>query len=178
MWFCPARTTEMSAQYASAKTVLGHDLVTISDLNQYLISFFGIEGVMNHSLWVKGSAGQYYSPILDPTPEPAGPTVAGTDPAIYGWLRKVSDPASTKVPYLSDGCFSGYGSPATKNINDINIVYANNAPLPPARKSSGHSVGNQLVSVNSVFIDGHVMTRKKSELTCVYRGDSMSGWFY
>src|SRR5262249_50872250 len=55
MWFCPVRTEEMAAQTADAKAVLGHDLVNINDLNQYLNSFFSVEIVMNHSLWVQGA---------------------------------------------------------------------------------------------------------------------------
>jgi len=173
MWFCPARTTEMNAQYAQAKTIIGHDLTTIGDLNQYLTNWFMVEAVMNHSLWVRGAAGPFFTPFPD-----QANAVPGTDPFTYGFLRKASDLACAKVPFLSDGCFSGYGSPATANVNDINITYAMNAPLPPARKSSGHSIGNTLISVNSVFVDGHVMTRRKADLTCVYRGDSSSGWFY
>ena len=55
MWFCPARTTESAAQYAAAKTLLGHDMTTVADLNQYLTSFFGGETVMNHALWDQAS---------------------------------------------------------------------------------------------------------------------------
>jgi prepilin-type N-terminal cleavage/methylation domain-containing protein/prepilin-type processing-associated H-X9-DG protein len=174
MWFCPVRTEETAAQYAAAKALLGHDLVTINDLNQYLNSFFGGEVVMNHSLWVMGAAAANVQPVLNPNPPY---TIVNTDPAIYGWPVKLSDRASTKVPYMSDGCFTGYGTPGTENVNDINIRGANN--LPAAKKSSGHVTGNTLQSVNSVFVDGHVATHNKKQVTCVY--DNMSqpaGWFY
>src|SRR5689334_18206132 len=41
MWFCPVRTEETAAQYAAAKTYLGHDLNSIDDLNKYLANFYG-----------------------------------------------------------------------------------------------------------------------------------------
>ena len=54
MWFCPVRTVEMNAQYTAAKTFLGHDMSTISDLTNYLGNFFsGNPVVMNHSVWVQ-----------------------------------------------------------------------------------------------------------------------------
>lgn len=171
MWFCPVRTEEMAAQYAQARTVLGHDLSDINDLNQYLNSFFSSEIVMNHSLWVQGTA----APNMQPIPTPIF-TVPNTDPYIYGWPMKISDRASGRVPWLSDGCFSGYGTTASDKVNDINVRFANN--LPKAMKSSGHAFTGMLQSVNSVYADGHVAARKKNQLTCVYRGDSNSGWFY
>jgi len=50
MWFCPARQRETDAQYATARTVLMHEMTSIADLNQYLGNFFG-NGfiVMNHN---------------------------------------------------------------------------------------------------------------------------------
>jgi prepilin-type processing-associated H-X9-DG protein len=175
MWFCPVRTEETAAQYAAAKALLGHDLVTINDLNQYLNSFFGGEVVMNHSLWVQGTPSAF-SGLLILNPNPPY-TIANTDPAMYGWPMKVSDRASVKVPYMSDGCFSGYGSPGTVKVSDINIRGANN--LPTAKKTSGHVIGNTLHSVNSVFVDGHVTMHNKNQLTCIYDNvDQPAGWFY
>ena len=120
MWFCPVRTDESSAQYAAARIILGHDMGTINDLNQYLTSFFGSEAVMNHSIWTKGPVnGSFF--LLDPTL-----VVPGTDFANYGLPVKTSDRGSAIVPYMSDGCFTGYGSPYSENVKDINITFANN----------------------------------------------------
>src|SRR5665213_444712 len=59
MWFCPVRANEMAAQYAQARTVLGHDMTTVQDLNTFL-QYFGASSnpqtalvVMNHTLWVE-----------------------------------------------------------------------------------------------------------------------------
>ena len=171
MWFCPARTTESVAQYASARTVLGHDMTSVADLNQYLTSFFGGEVVMNHSLWTKGVVNVSFY-ILDPAQvEPS------TDFANYGLPVKTTDRGGSVIPFMSDGCFTGYGSPGTRLVKDINIKFADN--LKPAQKSSGHVLNGQLKSVNSVYLDGHVGSHNKSQLKCVYYNDTQfSGWFY
>ena len=53
MWFCPVRAEETAAQYAAARTLLGHDLITIDDLNTFLANYFGGGFViLNHNLWV------------------------------------------------------------------------------------------------------------------------------
>ena len=171
MWFCPVRTIESSAQYAATKTILGHDLGNIADLNQYLNSFFNGEVVMNHSLWTKGPVNGIFS-ILDPAQ-----VVPNSDFDKYGLPVKTTDRGSSIVPFMSDGCFTGYGSPGTQNVKDININFANN--LPTAKKSSGHVLGGQLKSVNSIYTDGHVATHNRNQVTCVYYNDTQSaGWFY
>ena len=171
MWFCPARPTEMAAQTAAANTLLGHNLTTIGDLTNYLGSFFGGSFVvMNHSIWVsqKFSA---FSTLLDPAL-----AIANTDPALYGFPIKTSDRASAHVPYMSDGCFSGYGTTADANVSHINVTLANN--LPTAKKYSGHVSGGGLRSVNSAFVDGHVTSHNKGQITCVYLNAQPSCWFY
>jgi prepilin-type processing-associated H-X9-DG protein len=183
MWFCPARTEETAAQYAAARTVLQHDLSTIDDLNRYLASFFGGGFViLNHNLWVnrKSSLANVVGSLPDPN---VPPTVANTDPAVYGWPIKITDRASARVPFLSDSCFSGYGTgnPGGANVNNINISGANNAAtLVSAKKTSGHVYGRSLssITVNCVFADGHVASHNKQAIRGVYIGDSNSGWFY
>jgi prepilin-type N-terminal cleavage/methylation domain-containing protein len=183
MWFCPVRTEETAAQYAAAKTFLTHDLITIDDLNRYLANYFGGSFViMNHSLWVnrKPTIANMTGSLPDPS---VPPTVANTDPALYGWPIKTTDPASAHVPFISDACFSGYGlgNPGGVNVDNINISGANNAPsLVAAKKTSGHVYGRSLsgITVNSTFTDGHVAAHKKQFLRAVYVGDSSSGWFY
>ncbi len=184
MWFCPVRTEETAAQYAAAKAYLGHDLNSIDDLNKYLANFYGgFFVILNHNLWVKRKPN---SPVVigvlpDPTVGMLPGTVANTDPATYGWPSKTTDPASAHVPFLSETCFTGYGTPPTANTDDINITGANN--LLTAKKTSGHVWGKLLgsISVNAVFADGHVESHKKQFIKCVYRGDpnfSNPGFFY
>jgi prepilin-type N-terminal cleavage/methylation domain-containing protein/prepilin-type processing-associated H-X9-DG protein len=183
MWFCPVRADETAAQYAAAKTVLMHDLSNIDDLNKYLASYFGGGFViMNHNLWVNRKSNN--AMIAGSLPDPnVPPTVANTDPATYGWPVKTTDRACPYVPFISDACFSGYapGNPGGPNVDNINVVGANNAAsLVSARKTSGHvynkSVGS--ISVNCTYADGHVSSHKKQLIKGVYVGDSNSGWFY
>ena len=182
MWFCPVRTEETAAQYAAARSFLGHDLSSIDDLNRYLASYFGGGFViLNHNLWVNRRPNS--SVISGSLPNPASPpTVANTDPAIYGWPVKTTDRASAHVPFLSDTCFSGYatGNPGGTSVDNINVTGANNAAgLIAAKKTSGHAYGkSRSVSVNLVFADGHVASHNKKAIKGVYIGDSNSGWFY
>jgi prepilin-type N-terminal cleavage/methylation domain-containing protein/prepilin-type processing-associated H-X9-DG protein len=179
MWFCPVRSEETASQYAAAKTVLGHDLSNIDDLNKYLASYFGGGFViMNHNLWVnrKPTVSYLVGSLPDPT---VPPTVADTDPANYGWPIKTTDRACAYVPFISDACFSGYGTAGGPNVDNINITGANNATtLVSAKKTSGHVFNKVLSSVNCTYADGHVASHKKQSIRCVYMGDSNSGWFY
>jgi prepilin-type N-terminal cleavage/methylation domain-containing protein/prepilin-type processing-associated H-X9-DG protein len=178
MWFCPVRTEETTAQYALARSYLGHDMVSIDDLNRYLSYFWGGTFViLNHNLWVQ----RRYPQVL-PLPNPSA-TVAGTDPAMYGWPQKTADPASAHVPFLSETCFSGYGTPGGGNTDNINITGANYpASIVPAKKTSGHVYGKSVgaLSVNMVFADGHVESHKKQFIKWVYTGDPAynPGFFY
>jgi prepilin-type N-terminal cleavage/methylation domain-containing protein/prepilin-type processing-associated H-X9-DG protein len=181
MWFCPVRTQETAAQYAAARTFLGHDLSSIDDLNKYLANFYGGNFViLNHNLWVQRTA-NYPGVLMATLPDPSiPPTTAGTDPAIYGWPKKTTDLASAHVPFLSDTCFTSYGTPGGGNPDNINIIGANN--LASAKKTSGHVYGRALgsLSVNLVFVDGHVESHKKQSLKWVYTGDAQynPGFFY
>ena len=177
MWFCPVRGEESAAQYASAKTVLGHVLTTPTDLKTYLQSLVGMSGlyVMNHNLWVQRA-------YPDGTFVPANQgTFSKTDPNVFGWPIKASDRGSAHVPFISDTCFSGYqnGNPGGPSVDNINIMGANNTPgLLAAKKTSGHAFGGALQNVNAAYVDGHVELHKKQKLQCVYIGDAGSGWFY
>jgi prepilin-type N-terminal cleavage/methylation domain-containing protein/prepilin-type processing-associated H-X9-DG protein len=186
MWFCPVRTAETAAQYAAARTVLGHDMSTVPDLNTYL-QFFGANNstpqyalvVMNHNLWVSRTvtaAGVMGVTIPDPTP---GATIVGSDPGIYGWPKKTTDAGAAHVPFISDACFSGYGTVGDLNTDHININFANN--LMDAKKSSGHVCNGSLgsLSVNCAFADGHVEAHKKRAIKGVYLNSGQgAGWFY
>jgi prepilin-type N-terminal cleavage/methylation domain-containing protein/prepilin-type processing-associated H-X9-DG protein len=198
MWFCPVRSEETAAQYALAATpaYLGHNLSTIQDLNQFLSSYFGGMGpdptqdqldkalvVMNHNLWVSRRSYQSSvfggSVVSDPLPEPQK-TTANTEPAIYGWPEKTSDIAAGKVPFISDACFAGYGTPISTSTDDINITFANNNPLPAAKKSSGHVFGGSVgsIGVNACYADGHVESHRKQAIRGVYLNPGNAGWFY
>lgn len=177
MWFCPVRDQESAAQYAAARTLLGHDMTTISDLTNYLSSYFGGFVIMNHNLWVQRKSTQ--ANLAGIVPDPSQ-TVAKTDPATYGWPVKSTDMASKYVPFISDACFSGYGTTGDANPDHINLIGANNsASLITAKKTSGHAIGSVLQGVNVVFVDGHVDSHRKQLIVGVYLNSSQpAGWFY
>jgi len=190
MWFCPVRAEETAAQYAAARTYLGgREISSVTDLNRYLSQFFGdlpanptqaeLDGalvVMNHNLWVYRERPGFTTKIPNP-----GLTIANTDPALYGWPKKTTDKSSAIVPFISDACFSGYGTTGGNNTDYINVTGANNAAkISAAKKSSGHAYGKSVgsVSVNATYADGHVESHKKQLLKGVYNGDMGSVWFY
>jgi prepilin-type N-terminal cleavage/methylation domain-containing protein/prepilin-type processing-associated H-X9-DG protein len=175
MWFCPARQREYLAQVQNAQNTYHINLVTVTDLNNYMSQYFAGNGfvVMNHNFWVqrKSNFGVLFLS--------SGNNVPGTDPASFGWPLKTTDRASGVVPFVSDSCFSGYGSPATQNVKDVNTSFANNAPLPPAQKYSGHCVGTAMKSVNVAYVDGHVELHVTQKIRCNYfNAGQGAGWFY
>ncbi len=172
MWFCPARPNEMAAQYASAQS-MGITIVNVGDLIKYLDSFFGGGSVvMNHAYWVERTAPAGISGTVPNITD----AVAGTDPANYGFPIKTTDKASAHVPFISDGCFSGYGTTAGKLVSEINTTLANN--LPKAGKYSGHCAGTSLKSVNVAYVDGHVEAHNINQIQCVVLNSQPAGWFY
>jgi prepilin-type processing-associated H-X9-DG protein len=88
--------------------------------------------------------------------------------------------ASRYIPFISDACFSGYGTTASANVDDINVDHANNTPVDKAMKSSGHAYGKSVssISVNLAFADGHVAPHKKQLIQYVYLNSGAGGWFY
>ncbi|HMP81579.1 MAG TPA: prepilin-type N-terminal cleavage/methylation domain-containing protein [Verrucomicrobiota bacterium] len=184
MWFCPARTAETAAQYARAASMTPPNrLSSLDDLNAFLSSYYNGFVIMNHNLWVQRVrittspfGGVSKSPPLFST---AG-TQPNTDPANYGWPSKTTDKAAAHVPFISDACFAGYGTPNSVNPADINITEANNlATLGYPKKSSGHVFGGRMsgLTVNAAFADGHVETRKNHQIRGVYKATD-AGWFY
>jgi len=173
MWFCPARPEE----YAAAINFNGNQpIATLTDLTNYMYQLVGAGGlyVMNHNLWVSRQKTVGISVVETPDSQFIR---ANTDPKIYGWPKKTTDTASAHIPFLSDTCLSGYGSPATANISDININNVNN--FAAAKKYSGHVANGQLSSVNLAFADGHVESNNKSKIQCVWLNPSgPTGWFY
>jgi prepilin-type N-terminal cleavage/methylation domain-containing protein/prepilin-type processing-associated H-X9-DG protein len=175
MWFCPGRPDETAAQYAQAKMLLGHDMISIEDLNAYQVSYFGgAFAIINHAYWVPRRVGTYLFPN-----DQTDIFGAADDPVVMGWPRKTSDRSVTAIPFVSDQCFSGYGTTASQNTKDINLVGANNPPVNKSKKFSGHVYSRAFQSVNLTFADGHVDTKKIQKLKAHYSGDNGNAfWFY
>jgi prepilin-type N-terminal cleavage/methylation domain-containing protein/prepilin-type processing-associated H-X9-DG protein len=173
MWFCPARPEE----YGAAARFNGNKPISsLTDLTNYMANLVGAPGlyIMNHNLWVSRQVTAGISVVTTPDPQY---DIANTDPKTYGWPKKATDTASRFIPFISDTCLSGYGTPATTNHNNVNLNTMNN--FPTAKKYSGHVYGGQLSSVNLVFVDGHVESHNRQKIQCVWLNPSgPSGWFY
>jgi prepilin-type N-terminal cleavage/methylation domain-containing protein/prepilin-type processing-associated H-X9-DG protein len=179
MWFCPARPDEYAGANSIVQSQNGHPMSTLADLDFYMKYLVGASGlyVMNHNWWVQRVDGGSAPGTLCPDPLQ---TVKNTDPYNYGWPSKTTDVASRYVPFISDACISGYGTPTGTNVDNINITLINNfSQATVVKKTSGHALGGQLQSVNLAFVDGHVASHKKLLIQAVYVGPSDgSGWFY
>jgi prepilin-type N-terminal cleavage/methylation domain-containing protein len=183
MWWCPARPGEIQGAAYENNNM---PVVTPMDLTNYMFNLVKAGGlnVMNHNLWVSRKIpGQTVLPVPNPQ---IGYTIAGTQAAqpIIGWPSKTTDMASKVIPFLSDACFSGYGTAASPLVSSINITYANNFGTPASTqaplidKYSGHVYGKKLDSVDLVFVDGHVEHHNQSQIQCVYNAVGYAYWFY
>ena len=176
MWFCPTRPAEFSEANTWMHTHYNRFITGISDLNIYLTSRYpNGEAIVNHNYWVKRAGGP------DPAgffPYGAGPNAqfALSDGNRLGWPSKTSDLSVSIVPFVSDQCYSGYGTTPDTNLASINISAAT---APSAGKSSGHVYAGILQGANLAFVDGHVEHRQRLKLQGQYFGDSgQACWFY
>jgi prepilin-type N-terminal cleavage/methylation domain-containing protein len=180
MWFDPARPDETLAQYALAASPsqLGHQITSIQDLNTFEDHYFGTFAVINHSYWVprKGQANRD-SNNTDKWPY-QDPNFPKDDQYIFGWPAKTADKGAVTIPFISDQCFSGYGSPGGTSVANINVTGAMNPPVDAAKKYSGHVFNGTLQQVNEAFVDGHVQSVKPALIRARYTGDSGSYWFF
>jgi hypothetical protein len=173
LWYCPVRPEEMMRHEDIATKQYGYNLSTPENLSRFLTRRYGAEAIISHNYWVRRPGG----------PDPSGyypypqAQFANTDANQLGWVGRITDKAAAIVPIISDQCYSGYGTPATTNITDINVV--GDASPAGDKKASGHILNGRLHSVNLGFSDGHVEMRAKALLKGRYSGDSGSAiWFY
>jgi prepilin-type N-terminal cleavage/methylation domain-containing protein len=190
MWFCPVRSDEEAAQTTAAAKA-GFPLTSINNLQSYLQSLVGVGPsliVLNHNYWVpRGANGVFYpvTGLTNPDGSPNGTiqgTFSKTDPYLYGFPSKTTSKSAVLVPFVSDACFSGYGTTASTdpaNINSKLDMY--DATQEAAHKYSGHVYDGVLQDVNCAYIDGHVVAHsiKRNEIQCYYYGMSKAAyWFY
>ncbi len=174
IWFCPGRPEELAEanRIAQSDWRIGHPLGSINDLTIYLtFSYPDGEAIISHNFWVVRPGGP--SSVFPYTQTQFANTVANT----VGWPRKTSDKSAALVPFVSDQCFSGYGTPANVNVSDINIT--GDPSGRNKKKYSGHVNSGKLQSVNLGFADGHVVANPPAKIEAQYAGDSGQAiWFY
>ncbi len=172
LWFCAARPEELAEanRLATSYWQIGHPLGSLNDLTFYLtLSYPDGEAIISHNFWAVRPGGPNNPPVFPYQQSQFANTVANT----VGWPRKTSDRSASLVPFISDQCYSGYGTPATTSLSDINITGGTK------KKYSGHVSNGTLQSVNLGFADGHVIVNKRANIQAQYSGDSGSAiWFY
>jgi prepilin-type N-terminal cleavage/methylation domain-containing protein/prepilin-type processing-associated H-X9-DG protein len=177
MWFCPARPEELDDvnRAATAAITIGHPLNNTDDLNKYMTLTYPMgEAIINHNYWVKRPGGPAATDRYPNATVGNNTQFANSEANRVGWPFKVSDRSSAVVPFISDQCYSGYGTTASTNLDDINMSGGITV-----RKTSGHAYMRKLESINLTFVDGHVETRKRMLIKAQYFGDNGNAcWFY
>jgi prepilin-type N-terminal cleavage/methylation domain-containing protein/prepilin-type processing-associated H-X9-DG protein len=172
MWFCPIRPDEIIPANNWSRTQYGHDIQNINELREYFRSRFSGELILNHNYWVyRNQGGAWFPPDYPNLPNPnAVPLwVRGTEPALYGWPKRITDKASALVPFISDKCASG-------TAGGLNSTTASTNPR-DISPNTAHFYNGKLQSINASWADGHVETRARVKLRPVYF-DGNNYWFY
>jgi prepilin-type N-terminal cleavage/methylation domain-containing protein/prepilin-type processing-associated H-X9-DG protein len=158
MWFCPVRPAQYEAGIQWCKQTLTpvgtHGMGTLEDLRAYVTSAGYGFAVCFHAWWVprvgsSGNPGVGYPPnwpqAFFPVP-PASPT--GTDP----WPPRPAYLTSPRQPILTD---------RSASLSSSN----------PGDAGEAHPWNGRVKNTNLLFGDGHVETRKASQIQTRYRGN-------
>jgi prepilin-type N-terminal cleavage/methylation domain-containing protein len=144
LWFCPARPAEFAEADAWCNARYGRSLTSLDDLNRYLaFRYNGTFAVLHHAWWV-------------PRPLKSAPSIKfpaatrGRDPV--GWPVRPDDLAARTQPVITDYCYT--------SGNQTNV----------AKAGAGHSMGDELQSVNAAYADGRVESHSRSIVQWQYVG--------
>jgi prepilin-type N-terminal cleavage/methylation domain-containing protein/prepilin-type processing-associated H-X9-DG protein len=153
MWFCPVRAQQYQDGVEWCRKTLPpagtRTMGTLDDLTAYVTSAGYGFAVCFHAWWVprQGNPGN-----------PGG--APGTPPGLYPyrpppeerWPARLTDPSVGRLPILTDRS-------------------ANYSSADPANAAEAHSQGGKVKSTNLLFGDGHVETRRASQILMRYRGN-------
>jgi prepilin-type N-terminal cleavage/methylation domain-containing protein/prepilin-type processing-associated H-X9-DG protein len=158
MWFCAVRPQDFNGPEGVAtkfQATYRRPLVSIVDLTAALEnSGYPNEDKLFHCYWVKrqgGSSASGYYPNFDGGNDIYQRDDAQqTDAGRYGWPYKISDPCISRVPFISDLCYSKLPiNPAAPPDWFTSLPEG----LPT---SMGHYFNSSLTGLNLCFADGHV----------------------
>jgi prepilin-type N-terminal cleavage/methylation domain-containing protein/prepilin-type processing-associated H-X9-DG protein len=158
LWFCPVRSTEFQFVSGEFTTIYGRGITTADDVAAALKLPHSSGApstafpVLFHCWWVPRLFNNFSTLVF---PSPASGTSRTTD----GWPVKTTDAIAGRQPIISDYCYAGAG--------DTNVADA----------ASGHSMGNNLRSVNVTFGDGHVETHPRSQVLWQYWGGNGTAFY-
>ena len=174
-WFCPMRPNELDAANKWAQQQAGRPIRTMDNLREYFSRYYPEELNLTVNYWVTRAQGSTKFPTdYSNSPFVAVPTWArGTEPATYGWPRKLHDNAAAHVPFVSDLAASGNG--AGFALPPSGVVSSSTDDVSP---NTAHFVNSTLIGVNAAFVDGRVEDRPRANMRAVYTTSGNTYWFY
>jgi prepilin-type processing-associated H-X9-DG protein len=158
MWYCPTRPNDFSGPLAADGITGGDDtwcrtaagggrpLSTLADLVRAVTRRFGAQNAVCYHAWWVPRIGNG----INPGPPPGYYPVTTTNK----WPARLIDKEVGFYPILTDRAASE----------------TNPDPL-QLGAGAGHPYGRKLKSMNLLFGDGHVETRKASQVQMRYRGN-------
>jgi len=160
MWFCPVRPAEFEFINDKFNSTYFHAIVSSGDITNALklphsagapsTSF----PVLFHCWWVPRLFNTF-NPLTFPSP------TSGKSPTTDGWPVKTTDLIAGRQPIITDYCYSSGGA------GDTNVAHC----------LAGHSVGNNLRSVNVTYGDGHVELHTRGQVQWQYSGGNGAAFY-
>ncbi len=160
MWFCPVRPAEFEFISKQFNTIYNHAIVSSGDMTNALKLPHSAGApatafpVLFHCWWVPRLFNTF-SPLTFPSP------TSGTSPTTDGWPVKTTDLIAGRQPIITDYCYSSGGA------GDTNAAHC----------LAGHSVGNNLRSVNVTYGDGHVELHSRGQVQWQYSGGNGAAFY-
>lgn len=158
MWFCPVRQMDFQLISKEFTTIYNRPIVTAGDMTNALQLPHSAGGpttafpVLFHAWWVPRLVNNF-STMQFPSP------TSGTCRTLDGWPVKTTDLIAGRQPIISDYCYTGAG--------DTNVAHC----------QAGHSIGNNLSSVNVTFGDGHVELHPSQQIQWQYSGGNGTSFY-
>ena len=160
LWFCPVRQNEYPFIANEFMAIFNHPIETAGDVTNALQLPHSTGSpstafpTLFHAWWVPRLFSSFSTTVF-PSP------TSGHTPNTTGWPAKTTDLIAGQQPIISDYCYSSGGAGDT-NVADC---------------LAGHSVGNNLKSVNVTYGDGHVELRPRPLIHWQYSGGNGASFY-